>query len=356
MKIYKPALWVTVILSLSSWVSEAQEKDVPAIPPAKVVVAGVTSDMVAPQSSFVGTVYYQEVSNVASEVNGLVEEVSFEEGQRIEQGKILVKLNADLHQKTIQATRASYEKVITDLEKAKSDFKRVERLYKEELASEQEYDEHRFRIRGNEKMAESLKADLERLEAELSRKSIRAPFAGVVLERQANIGEWLSAGSSVATIAKNDVVDIIANIPEEVLRFISLKQKVRIESGGKEIRGEVFIVMPKGDIATRTFPVKIRVQNSGFLLEGMEARVTLPTGKKRKSLIVSRDAVINVPGNTVVFAVTDSKAAMIPVKVTGYDGMMAWVDSDVLHEGMKVVIKGNERLRDGQPVDIVTKQ
>ena len=205
-------------------------------------------------------------------------------------------------------------------------------------------------------MVESLKAEMERLEAELVRKVIRAPFSGVVLQKRADIGEWLSPGSPVATIARSGVVDIIVNVPEEVLRFVVPGQPVQIESGGQEITGELFTVIPKGDIATRTFPIKIRVQNNRSLLEGMNARVTLPIGKKRKSLIVPRDAVITVPGSTVVFAVTDSKAAMIPVQVTGYDGMMAWVDSDTLRDGMEVVIKGNERLRDGQPVEILRNQ
>ena len=350
--------WVlaALILFLFPASSDAREKGPIGIPPAKVVVAAVSSGMVVPQSGFVGTVYYQEVSDIASEVDGLVETVTFEEGKGVKKGEPLVRLNADLLQKTIQATRASYEKVIVDLEKARIDLQRSERLYKDGLAPEQEYDEQRFRVRGQEKMVESLKAEMERLEAELVRKVIRAPFSGVVLQKRADIGEWLSPGSPVATIARSGVVDIIVNVPEEVLRFVVPGQPVQIESGGQEITGEVFTVIPKGDIATRTFPIKIRVQNNRSLLEGMNARVTLPIGKKRKSLIVPRDAVITVPGSAVVFAVTDSKAVMIPVQVTGYDGMMAWVDSDTLRDGMEVVIKGNERLRDGQPVEILRNQ
>ncbi|MBI5096089.1 MAG: efflux RND transporter periplasmic adaptor subunit [Nitrospirae bacterium] len=194
-----------VILFLSSAFSDAQEKGPPGIPPAKVIVAAVSSGMVVPQSGFVGTVYYQEVSDIASEVEGLVETVAFEEGKRVKKGEPLVRLNADLLQKTIQATRASYEKVIVDLEKARIDLQRVERLYKDGLAPEQEYDEQRFRVRGQEKMVESLKAEMERLEAELVRKVIRAPFSGVVLQKRANIGEWLSPGSPVATIGGIEV-------------------------------------------------------------------------------------------------------------------------------------------------------
>ena len=357
-RFFRRTAWVltTLILSLSPVFSDAQEKGPPGIPPAKVAVAPVSSGMVVPQSGFVGTVYYQEVSDIASEVEGLIETAAFEEGKEVKKGEPLVRLNADLLQKSIQSTRASYEKVIVDLEKARLDLQRSERLYKDGLAPEQEYDDQKFKVRGQEKMAESLRAEKERLEAGLVRKVIRAPFSGIVLQKKADTGEWLSPGSPVATIARSNVVDIIVNVPEEVLRFILPGQSVQIESGGREISGEFFTVIPKGDIATRTFPVKIRVQNNGSLMEGMDARVTLPIGKKRKSLLVPRDAVITLPGSTIVFAVTESKSKMIPVQVTGYDGKMAWIDSDLLGDGMDVVVKGNERLRDGQPVEILKNQ
>src|SRR3989304_7963124 len=167
--------WVlaTLILFLSPAFSDAQEKGPPGIPPAKGIVAAVSSGMVVPQSNFVGTVYYQEVSDIASEVDGLIETAAFEEGKGVKKGEPLVRLNGDLLQKTIQATRASYEKVMVDLEKARIDLQRSERLYKDGLAPEQEYDEQRVRGRGQEKMVESLKAEMERLEAGLVRKGIR---------------------------------------------------------------------------------------------------------------------------------------------------------------------------------------
>ena len=126
-----------------------------------------------------------------------------------------------------------------------------------------------------------------------------------------------------------------------------------LKAGGKEIKGKVFVIVPRGDISTRTFPVKIRVKNDLSLIEGMEASVKLPTGEKRKALLVPRDAVITIFGKTVLFAVIDSKAVMIPVKVVGYEEMTAGVDADRLREGMKVVVKGNERLRDGQEVNVM---
>src|SRR3972149_5921263 len=80
---------------------EAQEKQQQGMPPAKVVVSDVTSGFIAPEGGFIGTVYYQEVSDVASEVSGLAEEVSFEEGQRVKKGDVLVGISSDLLEEAI---------------------------------------------------------------------------------------------------------------------------------------------------------------------------------------------------------------------------------------------------------------
>ena len=85
----------------------------------------------------------------------------------------------------------------------------------------------------------------------------------------------------------------------------------------------------------------------------MEARVRLPVGEKITTLFVPRDAVLTQFGSTVVVAVVDSKAMIIPAKVIGYQGMKAGINSQKISEGMKVVVKGNERLRNGQPVTII---
>jgi multidrug efflux pump subunit AcrA (membrane-fusion protein) len=106
-------------------------------------------------------------------------------------------------------------------------------------------------------------------------------------------------------------------------------------------------------VPTRTFPVKVRVRNDISLKEGMEARVRLPIGERKKALLIHRDALITKFGRTAVYAVIDSKAMMIPVKVVGYDGARAGILAERLKEGMRLVVKGNERIKDGQPVQVV---
>ena len=132
-------------------------------PPAVVTVAPVKTGNVTPQAEFIGTVFYQEVSDVASEMSGRVDEVRFEEGQRIKKNQVLIKLGADILKKRLLATAATYEQVLTELEIARIEFERREKLFKTKAISEQAYDENRFRVKGIEKRTESLKAEVERI-------------------------------------------------------------------------------------------------------------------------------------------------------------------------------------------------
>jgi RND family efflux transporter MFP subunit len=322
------------------------------MPPAKVVVSEVRAGMIAPQAEFIGTVYYQVKSEVASEVDGKVDIVNFDEGDRVKDGDVLVQLNTDLLEKTIQATRANYEQVLSDLDKARRDLERAENLFKNQLVTEQTYDERRFAVSGLEKKAIALQSDVERLEVKLKKTAIKAPFAGVVVKKNVDRGEWLSSDATAMTIGMDDFMVPVVNVPERIVNFIKVNQYVDVTVGDNVIKGKVVAIVPKADTLTRTVPVKIGIPNIFSLIEGLEARVSLPTGKKERTLTVPRDAVITMFGNTVVFSVNDSNAKMIPVKVTGYKGMIAGIAAEGLREGMKVVVKGNERLMDGQAVII----
>jgi membrane fusion protein (multidrug efflux system) len=319
-------------------------------PPAAVSVAEVKTGSIAPQSEFIATIFYQEISETASEISGLASDIRFEEGLRVKKGQILVTLGSEILRKRFQAAKLTYEQVLSELEIARIDLKRREKLYERKSISEQTYDENRYRVIGSEKRAASLNAQVERLAIELEKKVIRAPFDGVVIKRYVDRGEWISEGETVAVIGKDDVIDIVAQLPEQIIQYIKIGMQVKAAANGNEFSGTVIAIVPKGDVSTRTFPVKIRTPNKFSLIEGMSAKVTMPQGEIKKTLIVPRDAVISKFGRTVVFLAQDAKATMLPVQVIGFEGLDAGVASPGLKEGMLVVVEGNERLRNGQDV------
>jgi RND family efflux transporter MFP subunit len=341
---------IIFILSTSFILYAEEEKKPEGMPPAPVVVAEVQTGKFAPQAEFVGTVYYKELSDVAAELGGIVDEVRYEEGVRIKKGDVLVKLNSDLLEKTIQATKASYEEALSDLKSSEINLNRMDKLIKEELISQQSYDDQSYRVKSRQKRAASLQAELDRKETELKKMTIRVPYDAVVIKKHAERGEWLSPGSTVTTLARDDIIIIVVQVPETIFSFLKDGMIVDFAAGGKTHQGKIYALIPRGDISTRTFPVKIAAHNSAALTEGMEARVTLPAGEKTNAFSVPRDAVINVYGNNVVYTVSDGVVKMNPVQVIAYQGMTAGVQAEGMKAEMKVVVKGNERLRDGQTV------
>jgi len=338
----------TIAVAEEKSADEAVKSQAP--PPSLVEVAQVSQGESEPMTEFVGTVYYARKSNVAAEVGGVVGEVFFEEGYRIKEGKPLVSLESEILDTAINGIRADYELVLVELEQAEKELTRREPLYKEGSVSESAYDEYYFKTKTLQNRALSIKASLDKLLLEKKKKIIRAPFNSLVIRKNAEKGEWVDDGGMVAVVADDSIVDIVVNVPASLLKYLQPGKKLTVKSDSAEFTGKFLTFVPKGDVATRTFDVKIRLQNTAGLIEGMEARALVPAAKKRQGLKVPRDAVIDRFGQNVIWIVRDSAAKMVPVQVIGYEGMTVGISGEGLAAGDLVVVKGNERLREGQPV------
>ena len=137
-----------------------------------------------------------------------------------------------------------------------------------------------------------------------------------------------------------------------MLQYLKSGREIDITAGDLKLKGKFISFVPKGDVATRTFSVKIRLKNPDGLVEGMEARALLPTASRQESLLVPRDALVVKFGKNVVFVVEEGKAKMMPVAVLGYSGLSVGVAGPGLESGQQVVVKGNERLFGGEQLVI----
>ena len=130
--------------------------------------------------------------------------------------------------------------------------------------------------------------------------------------------------------------------------------KVSIQSVSNDLfAGKIYSVLSQGDPNSRTFPVRIHLANQDHKIKsGMEAIVTFNLTDKKNALLVPKDAVVTAGDTRMVFRVNDGKAMPLNVKILGYyDGNVAVEGS--LQPGDQVVIRGNERLRPGQPVTVM---
>ena len=351
---YRHWVLVTIVVGCSTgwvWAEAGTKKNSP--PPTPVEVGAVVFGTSEPMAEFVGTVYYTRVSEVATEVEGLVRQTYFEEGDSIRAGKIMLKLSSDLLDTEIEGKKAAYEQTLTELEKARKDFERMEILLKQDSVAETVRDDYYYKKIGLAQKAQVLKTDYARMLQVKAKKKIAAPFDGIIIEKLAEKGEWVSSGGTVAVMAANDEVDVVIDIPEQTLPFLASGRLVDVSINGQKARARFAAVIPKGDIATRTFSVKLRMKNRQNLIEGMEARAILPVGQKSEGLLVPRDAVIKKFGRDVVFTVQDKIAHMQPVSIVGHNARMTGISAQNLAAGMLVIVKGNERVRSGQPVRIL---
>jgi multidrug efflux pump subunit AcrA (membrane-fusion protein) len=376
-------------------------------PPALVVVADAVEREVTARRSFVGSVEPVRRSLVESEVEGLVAEYLAEEGHRVEAGAPLAKLRTRLAEIALDAARAELKLRQEELREQRNGsrpeelaqarakvkaaeaanemrqwrFDRAKQLYSTNVISEDELKEAQMtaslalellaeireglrlaeagpreeRIAQAEARVEAQQAEVARLEDELDRHVIRAPFAGYVVAEHTEVGEWLAKGAAVAEIVALDEVDVVAQVVEDYVLGVTAGMDASISVGavpGRGFDGKVIAVVPAADMRARTFPVKVRVRNpeGGPLLKaGMFATVHLPVGGTEKAILVPKDALVLGGPTMMVYVVADGKAVPVPVEVgIAVEGLVQ-VKGGVLG-GQKVVVRGNERLRPNQAV------
>lgn len=341
---------LTLALTGSYAVAEEQKEKAGGPPPMLVETAEVVNGQAEPMAAFVGTVFFSRTAKVAAEVDGKVRQVYLQDGQAVSRGDRLVRLEDDLLQTELDGTRASYEQNQVDLAQAQRDYDRIAVLHKQDSIATTEFESYETRVSRLEKLSLVLKARLDRLLLEQKKKTIRAPFDGRIIENLVEVGEWVTGGGAVVAVADNRNLEVQVDLPAALLNYLTQDRVVRVNIAGTDLPATFLTLIPKGDLATRTFTAKFSLERNSDLMEGMQASVMLPTAASIDGLLVPRDAVINLSGSDVIFLAEEGTAKMIPVQVMGYQGMQVAVTGAGLEAGQQVVVKGNERIRDGQPV------
>lgn len=408
---------VAAVLPLVLPAGPAGADSVPAVP---VAAARVEQRELAAGQPFVGTVYPARVSDVGSAVDGRLVKLCVLEGEHVEarqpiaellrglleieragavaeldrQRQLLAELTAGTRPEEIDQARAAAEGFEARLEYARSRFERLKRLAErgtsttDELHDAQAELRHiEAQLRGSraalalaiagprkEQIAQAAaaaavqEAQVQRIDDQLAKHTIRSPFDGWVIEQFAEEGQWVARGGLVARIAELDTVEIEVQVPESSIASLARGADVRLELDAAPHQtwiGRVERVVPQADLLSRSFPVKVSLQNrivdgQPMLRGGMLARAWLPVGRSGLAMVVPKDAVvlggtaalvyvIDAAGTATGAAATTGTARPVPVSLG------ATIEGSVevrggLEPGQLVVIRGNERLRPGMAV------
>ncbi len=251
------------------------------VPPATVSSAQVESMRWDNRLAAIGTLVPVNGADMTTEVGGIVTAIHFESGQKVAKGARLLTLDSTAEAGEVRRLKAQAE--LTELNRA-----RREKLYKLEAISKSDYD-------AAVAEANAARAAVDSQAGLLAKKDIRAPFAGQLGVRRANVGEYLQPGSVIVTLQSLDPIDLDFDLPEQYTGSVApgYKVEVTVEAyPGQRFAGEVLAVEPKVDSATRNFRLRARLANAENQLKpGQFGRVELLLPGERQLLVVPRTAI-----------------------------------------------------------------
>lgn len=338
-----------ILALLHGAIASAQES-----PPARVVVSKIVFQEQARNRSFIGTLYYERVSHVSSEVPGLVNAIDARTGDRVAAGTPLVRLDTEILEKEILIRKNQIEQADLSIDHSKKNYQRMDSLFKKGSISEKDYDDAGFVHQEALLKKRSAQATLEKLLIQKRKSVIHAPFDGIILEKNVDSGDWIPQGKPLFTIGSVNDLFIQVPVAETLLKFISPGQQVPviIHAYDREMTGTIDNLSPIADAKTKNVFIKIRIPMLTKVAQNMSATVFIATGTGQKLAMIPRDALVKSQGNDNVYTIKDNKAVMLPVNIVAYLGNRVGADNPHFTEGMPVVVDGNERLRPGQTVVI----
>ncbi len=333
------------------WAQEKKKR-----PPAPVQVEKAAMKMVSKQLSIVGTVRANSQSIVAAEVSGLVAVFSIKEGDRVKKDDVLARLKYHALELELNGQKAEKLRIRANFENAEKELERVKVLKARKSVAEKKYDNALYGHRALLHELDRAQAQIDALAYRITQKQVKAPFSGFIATEHTQVGQWLQPGSPVVTMVDISKVKVTVDVPERYISELVPKDAVDVvikSVSGSRLSGRIDAILPQGNAVSRTFPVKIILDNPGFKIKsGMEAVATFNLASKQNALVVPKDAVVTAGENKLVYKVENKKASPVPVTVMGYYKGGAVVKGP-LKTGDVVVVRGNERLRPGQPVAVI---
>jgi membrane fusion protein (multidrug efflux system) len=306
----------------------------------------------------VGTLEAKESVTVKSEAEETVVGIFFEEGDAVEAGQLLAKLDDAKIKTTIQQLEARLRQLELQLANSERTLERKQPLVKEDLVSKQDFDDLETKLEIEKATVKEVKAQLAHNRELLKDTEICAPFPGATSERHVSVGDFLRIGDPVVRVVQLDPLEISFRVDEKDKTHVFLDEPVEITVTAypdSVFKGKVYFVSPDIDISTRTFLVKGRIDNDQNLLNpGMFAEVSLVTETHKNAVVVPWESVVQLENEMYLYVINSDTAKKVPLKLGLVEGELAEVFGE-LKPGQHVVVEGKYALREGAKVKILEK-
>lgn len=319
------------------------------VPPQTVSTTIAQAQDWQPQLEGVGSVRAVNGADLSGQISGIISAIHFESGTDVKQGALLVELMAADDIAKLQSLKAAAAL-------AKITFDRDQQQLKAQAVSQQTVDTDSQNLK-------SAEAQVAQQQATVDYKFIRAPFDGHLGVRQVDIGQYMSAGTTIVTLQALDPIYVDFFLPQQALDKISVGQRLAAKVDtypGQNFPGEISAINPKVDISTRNVQVRATLANPDHkLLPGMFATVDIDTGAPQRYVTLPQTAIAYNPyGNTVYLVENKGRNAQgqdqLVVRQTFVTTGATRGDQVAVLSGVKeddtVVTAGQNKLHNGSPV------
>lgn len=303
-----------------------------------------------------GTVTAHREIELASKMAGVVKWIGPQEGSRVKEGAKLMQLDVKSFEASATEAQARYEQALRD-------FTRTERLYREQIMSQREYDHAKTQL-------ETAKAALDVATFDVDDGTLSSPISGVLDRLNVDPGEYINPGQTVMTIVDIDRVDVELPVPEKDILYFEKGQKVKLsmfksdreeckgsaelaeQPGCRVFEGTIDFISLSADNSARTYTLKVGVDNSKRVLRpGMIVRAHLVRRRMEDAIAVPFFTILDSESGKSVFVVEDGIARKKPIKYGVFQKGLVEIRYG-LEPGEQLIIDGQHNLVDGQKVNV----
>jgi membrane fusion protein (multidrug efflux system) len=320
-------------------------------PPPTAVTTTIAKRETWPSTlNVIGTGQAIQGVTVSADLPGTVAKINFDSGKPVRAGDVLVEL--DTRQERAQLAEAE-----ADRDLARINYGREQQLVKEGVVPKSDYDNAFAQQKNTE-------AKVGEIQATIDRKTIRAPFSGVLGLRQINLGQYLAAGQAIVPLQSLNPIYVNFGVPQQDAQRVQVGHTLRVTSDdlpGVQFKGRVTAIDSVVDQTTRNIQIQATLENPGGKLRpGMFVQVAVGVGASRDVITLPASAVAYAPYGDSVFVVSNMKdpkgqgykgVRQQFVKIDGTRGDQVAVVSG-LNPGDEVVSSGAFKLRNGAPVTV----
>jgi membrane fusion protein (multidrug efflux system) len=346
--------------------AQAQGAD---MPPPEVAIVTVAPERVVMSTELPGRLEATRVAQVRARVAGIVQKRVFNEGGDVKAGDVLFRIDAAPYQAAYNSAQATVAKAEANVAQATLKVQRYRPLVETNAISRQEFEEAQTAQKQAAADVAAAKAALQTARLNLGYATVTAPISGRIGRAQVTEGALVGQGEPTPLATIRQIDPIYVNLTQSAAELLQLRRAMasgQLQRVGKE-QAKVTLVTEDGrpyahagkllfsdltvDESSGAVTLRAEIPNpERLLLPGMYVRARLEQAASENAILVPQQAVQRTPtGASVMVVDADSKVAVRPVKTQGAQGN-AWIVSDGLKAGDRVIVEGVQKVKPGAPV------